>query len=126
MLTYSLPAVNAEHIKRISRQLGIIQFAKGNRPDIDTGYTLDDNARALIALCRVYVDRKDPTCGKYIKRYLEFIRYCIQPDGSLKNYVDKSGTFTPQNEEVLLEDSNGRAVWALGYFICQGDRFLSP
>ncbi len=126
MLTYSLPIVNAEHIKRMSRQLGIIQFAKGNRPDIDTGYTLDDNARALIALCRVYVDKKDLTCEKYIKRYLDFIRYCIQPDGSLKNYVDKSGTFTPQNEDVLLEDSNGRAVWALGYFICHGDSFLYP
>jgi len=125
-LLYSLPAVNAKHIKRMSRHAGIVQFAKGNRPDMETGYTLDDNARALIALCNVYVHEKDLTCEKYIKRYLEFIQYCVQKDGSLKNYVDKFEKFTAQNEEVLLEDSNGRAVWALGYFIYSGDSFLFP
>lgn len=122
-LIYSLPEVNTEHIKRMSRSFGIIQFAKGNRPDINTGYTLDDNARALIALCKTYVDKKDVSCEKYIKRYLKFIRYCFQPDGSLNNYVDEYHEFTSQNNEVLLEDSNGRAVWALGYFICCGDSF---
>lgn len=123
-LSYSLPAVNTEHIKRMSRHFGIVQFSRGNRPDLDTGYTLDDNARALIALCKVDVDRKDPTCEKYVKRYLDYIKYCMQDDGSLKNYVDKSYKFTTQNDEVLLEDSNGRAVWALGFFICYGDNFF--
>ncbi|MEG1573691.1 MAG: glycosyltransferase, partial [Bacteroidales bacterium] len=123
ILNYSLPEVNTEHIKRMSRNIGIIQFSKGNRPDIDTGYTLDDNARALIALCNVSVDKKDLTCDKYIKLYLKFINYCVQEDGSLKNYVDKSGQFTSQNDSVLLEDSNGRAIWALGYFIRHSDCF---
>ncbi|MFA6873605.1 MAG: glycosyltransferase [Bacteroidaceae bacterium] len=125
-LIYSLPIINAKHIKRMSRHAGMVQFAKGNRPDMESGYTLDDNARALIALCNVYVHEKDLTCEKYIKRYLEFIKYCVQEDGSLKNYVDKFEKFTAQNEEVLLEDSNGRAVWALGYFIYYGDSFLYP
>lgn len=122
-LIYSLPPINTEHIKYMSRHFGIIQFSKGNKPDIDSGYTLDDNARALIALCKVYNEQKDLTCETYIRRYLKFILFCLQEDGSFKNYVDKDYQFTSQNESVLLEDSNGRAIWALGYFICQGDSF---
>ncbi|MDR0845201.1 MAG: glycosyltransferase [Tannerella sp.] len=120
---YSLPAVNTEHIKRMSRNFAMVQFARGNRPDVKTGYTLDDNARALMALCKVYVEMKDLSCGKYIKNYLSFIRHCLQPDGSFLNYVDKEIVFTAQNQEVSLEDSNGRAICALGYFISYAGKF---
>lgn len=42
------------------------------------------------------------------------------------NYVDKDGIFTLQNEEVGLDDSNGRAVCALGYFISCAGHFPAP
>lgn len=122
-LIYSLPPINVDHIKRMSRSFAMIQFSKGNRPDIQTGYTLDDNARALIALCRVYVEMKDLSCEKYIKKYLDFISYCQHPDGSFLNYVDKDLLFTSQNDEVLLDDSNARAIYALGYFISHRGKF---
>ena len=122
-LTYSLSGINLDHIMSMSQNFGIIQFSKGNQPDLNTGYTLDDNARALIALCMVDEKEEHPKCGKYIKLYLDFILFCIQDDGTLKNYVDKSNKFTSQNNDVLLEDSNGRAIWALGYFICHANAF---
>ncbi|MEA4886283.1 D-inositol-3-phosphate glycosyltransferase [bioreactor metagenome] len=122
-LIYSLPPISIAHIKRMSRSFGMIQFSKGNRPDIKTGYTLDDNVRALMALCHVYVKTKDPSCEKYIKKYLTFIRYCQQPDGSFLNYVDKQLAFTTQNAEINLEDSNARAIYALGYFISLRGKF---
>nr|WP_320059232.1 glycosyltransferase [uncultured Bacteroides sp.] len=122
-LIYSLPPINAKHIKNMSRNFAMVQFAEGNRPDLSTGYTLDDNARALMALCQFYAETKDESCEKYIKRYLNFMTYCLQPDGSLLNYVDKDLVFTPQNQEVGLEDSNGRAICALGYFLSLGDNF---
>ena len=118
ILTYSLPEIKLDHIVSMSQHLGIIQFSKGNQPDLESGYTLDDNARALIALCMADKQEEHPKYGMYMKRYLEFIQYCLQDDGTLKNYVDMYYNFTPQNDEVLLEDSNGRAIWALGYFIC--------
>lgn len=121
ILTYSLSEINLKHIMSMSQNFGIIQFSKGNQPDLDSGYTLDDNARALIALCMVDENKEHPKYGKHIELYLNFILYCLQNDGTLKNYVDKSGKFTSQNDEVLLEDSNGRAIWALGYFICHGN-----
>lgn len=118
-LTYSLSEINLDHILSMSQQLGIIQFSNGNQPDLDSGYTLDDNARALISICMAEDGDEHQKYGKYIERYLNFMLFCQQKDGTLKNYVDKFGKFTPQNEEVLLEDSNGRAIWALGYFIYQ-------
>jgi glycosyltransferase involved in cell wall biosynthesis len=120
---YFLPPVNVNHIKRMSRSFAMIQFSKGNRPDIRSGYTLDDNARALIALCSAYIAVKDISCEKYIKKYLDFIRYCQQPDGSFLNYVDKDLAFTSQNDEAGLEDSNARAIFALGYFISKRGKF---
>ncbi|MDR2848652.1 MAG: glycosyltransferase [Bacteroidales bacterium] len=120
---YSLPPVNTSHIKRMSRNFAMIQFAKGNRPDIRTGYTLDDNARALMALCSVYVELKDASHEEYIIKYLNFISYCQQTDGSFLNYVDKEFQFTSQNQETGLEDSNGRAIMALGYFISLAGKF---
>lgn len=39
---------------------GMIQFARINHPDIESGYTLDDNARALIAICQHYELTADP------------------------------------------------------------------
>jgi glycosyltransferase involved in cell wall biosynthesis len=122
-LVYALPPLNTDHIKRMSRSFAMIQFSRGNRPDIKTGYTLDDNARALIVLTRMYAERRDASCETFIKMYLNFIRYCQQPDGSFLNYVDKDLLFTPQNEEVGLEDSNGRAIMALGYFISYAGKF---
>jgi hypothetical protein len=37
------------------------------------------------------------------------------------NYVSEDGTFTEQNYETNLADSNGRAVWALEYLVSIGD-----
>lgn len=115
-LVYSLPPVNVSHVRRLSRKWGIIQFAEGNRPDSRTGFTLDDTARALMALCRLTVAGHEAE-EKYVRMYLDFIRYCQQPDGSFLNYVDRDGMFTSQNQAVGLEDSSGRAICALGYFI---------
>ena len=76
-----------------------------------------------MALCQVYVEMRDVSCEKYIRSYLNFIKFCLQPDGSFLNYVDKELAFTGQNQEGGLEDSNGRAVCALGYFISHGDKY---
>lgn len=124
-LVYSLPPINTSHVRRMSRIWGIIQFSKGNRPDSSSGYTLDDTARALMAMCQAAVSKRGKIKERDIKTYLNYIRYCQQPDGSFLNYVDTNGLFTSQNEETGLEDSNGRAICALGYFIAYASHFSS-
>jgi hypothetical protein len=116
-LQYNLPPIKLTHLKAMTTEVGIIQFSKVNQPDITTGYTLDDNARALIATCMYYKLRGDQESIKYIARYLDFIKLCQQKGGDFLNYVDKDLRFTDQNQTTNLDDANGRAIWALGYLI---------
>jgi glycosyltransferase involved in cell wall biosynthesis len=119
-LDYKIPEINLDHIKRLTTKFGMIQFSVINQPDIESGYTIDDNARAMVAMCKHYEITKEKTDLDYIKIYLNFITYCLQEDGSFLNYVDEDKHFTKQNYETNLEDSNGRAIWALGYLISLG------
>lgn len=116
-IRYNLPEINLDHIKKMTTGFGIIQFSIINQPDIDSGYTLDDNARALIAMCMHYELTADKTDLAYIQIYLDFIEHCLQPAGDFLNYVDDNKQFTAQNGETNLDDSNGRAIWALGYVV---------
>ncbi|WP_281323962.1 glycosyltransferase [Flavobacterium sp. IMCC34518] len=116
-LEYKIPEINLDHIKKLTTDFGMIQFSIINQPDIESGYTIDDNARAMVAMCEHFELTKDKTDLDYIKIYLNFISSCLQENGSFLNYVDEDGDFTEQNNETNLEDSNGRAIWALGYLI---------
>jgi glycosyltransferase involved in cell wall biosynthesis len=120
-LQYSLPAINLNHLKHMTTNTGIIQFSKINEPDIFSGYTLDDNARALVATCMYFQLNGNKECVYFIKKYFSFIKRCLQPAGDFLNYVDKDHKFSSQNYAVNLDDANGRALWALGYLVSLAD-----
>jgi glycosyltransferase involved in cell wall biosynthesis len=122
-LHYKLPSINLKHLNKLTTKFGMIQFAKINQPDIESGYTLDDNARAMVATCQYLELYKNDDYIEKVATYLNFIKYCFQADGNFLNYVNEDRLFTMQNDETNLEDSNGRAVWALGYLISQQDYF---
>ncbi len=120
-IQYDLPPINLTHLKQMTTETGIIQFSKINHPDQCSGYTLDDNSRAMVAMCMHFVLTRNKKSVGYIEKYLRFIRSCQQPGGSFLNYVDIENKFTDQNKSVNLDDSNGRAIWALGYIISEKD-----
>ncbi|MCU0421098.1 MAG: glycosyltransferase [Cyclobacteriaceae bacterium] len=122
-LRYNLPPITLSHIKKLTTHTGIIQFGKLSAPLIESGYTLDDNARALIAVCQHYCATHDGADLTLIEVYLEFILYCQQEDGSFLNYVEADGAFHAKNHHENLQDSNGRAIWALGEFVAHGAIF---
>lgn len=116
-LNYKIPELNLEHIERMTTDFGMIQFAKISAPDIASGYTVDDNARALIAVAKHF-----ELTGKFsdlplINIYLNYILFCQQEDGSFLNYVTIDKHFFDKNKDENLEDANGRAIWALGEFL---------
>ncbi len=117
VLRYGLPDINLGHFKKMTTPFGMIQFAKINHPDLSSGYTLDDNARAMVAMCMQYDVFGNKRDLEHIIIYLDFIKHCLLPDGSFLNYVNTEKAFTAQNHEVNLDDANGRAIWALGYLI---------
>ena len=119
---YSLPPLNLTHLRKMTTDFGILQFSRLNQPDPCSGYTLDDNARALIAMCRHYELSGDQADLELIGIYLQFIKHCLQPEGYFLNYVDTEKSFTEQNNKVNLADANGRAVWALGYLVSRQSR----
>ncbi|MHA3788596.1 glycosyltransferase [Flavobacterium hauense] len=120
-LQYRNPAVNLSHIKEMTTDFGMLQFSKLNRPDFESGYTIDDNARAMIAMGQYYKRYKDPSVLKYISIYLNYIEFCQFEDGRFINYVDVNKKITAQNNNENLEDSSGRAMWALGYIVSLGN-----
>lgn len=116
-IRFEIPKISLEHIRRLTTNKAMIQFSKISTPDLESGYTLDDNARALIAVTKHYELTGETADLELINNYLDFIIYCQQNDGKFLNYVDIKGKFFEKNKDENLEDSNGRAIWALGEFM---------
>lgn len=118
---YQLPEISLDHIRRLTTHKGIIQFSGISIPTLSSGYTLDDNARALIAMCLHFELHNDRNVLPLIRMYFDFILSCQQPQGNFYNYVDENGLYFDKNHDENLEDSNGRAIWALGEVIARHD-----
>jgi len=115
--SYKWPSINLLQIARLTTHFGMIQFSHINEPDLNSGYTIDDNARALIVLVEQYVESQSTFDLNLIQIYLDFIAFCQQENGSFLNYVSLEKKFTAQNEDCNLEDSIGRTIWALGFVL---------
>ncbi len=109
-----LPAVSLQYVKGLTSSLGIRQFYE---PEGVSIFTLDDNARALVAFCSHYAQTGDEEDIPFINTYFNFIKHCRQPEGYFLNYTDEKGNFTELNNFTNLADANGRAIWALGYLV---------
>jgi len=109
-----LPPINLRHTKNLTDSFGIIQFAHHTKPDIHSGYCLDDCARALIAVSQYYKVNKRQDIADLINIYLNFIKFTQKSNGKFHNLVTYQKTF---NDQMESEDSFGRAVWALGQVI---------
>jgi glycosyltransferase involved in cell wall biosynthesis len=114
-LSFNFPPIKLDHIKELTTDYGILQFSNFSQPDLSSGYTLDDNARALIDMVMYYNASEDPIALDLATIYLNFIAEIQREDGGFDNYKDINRLLTKRNELVNLEDSNGRALWSLGF-----------
>src|ERR1039458_7383670 len=71
-VNFRRPKLNFSHIKKLTTDFGIIQFSKIDQPDLSSGYTIDDNARAMVAFCMHYEMTRNPEDISYINTYLHF------------------------------------------------------
>jgi len=109
-----LPNINLGHTKALTDAFGMIQFARHTKPDMHSGYNLDDNARALLSYSQYHRIKQLKTTREYILKYLKFVRFCQKSNGKFHNFVSPNRSFIDRTES---EDSFGRAIWALGYVI---------
>jgi len=125
-LRYAWPAISLDHVAHLTGTEGVVQFCDLSEPDLSSGRTLDDNARAMIALCMHHRQYGDAASERMIGVQLGFIEHCQQADGGFLNYVDEHGIYCAKNNHVNLEDSNGRALWALGTLIAGEGTLPAP
>jgi len=89
----------------------MLQHSIYSVPDRRHGYCIDDNARALMLMSAM--DDLDPVVrDKWTTIYASFMQYAWNPDARrFRNFMNFDRTWC---EDVGSEDSNGRALWALG------------
>jgi predicted dehydrogenase len=107
-----MPTIDLRALQRMTDDTGLFQHAIYSVPDPNHGYCIDDNARALIAALlhsrlRGHDERTLP-----IHTYLAFLTYAFNEEtGRFRNFMAYDRRWL---EAAGSEDSQGRALWALG------------
>jgi len=109
------PPINLDHIKKLSDKFSIIQFAQHTKPDPNSGYCLDDAARALLACTMDYEKTPLKSTLNLVNIYFNFIKFVQKTNGKFHNFVTYEKKYNDLEGES--HDSFGRAVWVLGYII---------
>ncbi len=97
-------------VERLSDATGMLQHSVFSVPDRAHGYCVDDNARALILMCRDSTigdaERARLTCA-----YAGFVQHAWNPDTrAFRNFMSFDRSWL---ETEGSDDSCGRTVWAL-------------
>lgn len=93
---------------------GMLQHAIGVVPDRRHGYCLDDNARALM-LTNLAAGLPEAERTQWALTYASFVQHAWNEElGAFRNFMRFDRTWC---EERGSEDSNGRALWALGHTV---------
>ncbi len=102
------PSLDA--VRSMSDETGILQHGLGVVPDRHHGYCIDDNARAL--LLENCLPQGLASAARAL-RYASFIQHAWNPDKArFRNFM---GFDRQWLEQAGSDDSNGRALWALGH-----------
>ena len=100
------PGSGLAAIERLSDARGMMQHSRLDVPDPAHGYCVDDNARALILMVESGEER--PWTGIFAR----FVADAWHPARRrFRNFMAHDGAWL---EEAGSDDSNGRALWALG------------
>ena len=117
-----LPALNLNHLRRLTDDLGMFQHSIFTIPNYGEGYTTDDNARALIFAVSLEQGTSDnpgnrgsaasKSSADLPSRYLSFLEHAFNPaNGRFKNFLALDRRW---NESEGSQDCHGRALWGLG------------
>src|ERR1043165_388889 len=102
--------LSLEHLDRLTDSTGLIQHAIYGIPRRESGYTTDDNARAL-RLCTRLWDRhpEEPMLGRVVT-YLSFLEHARIPGRGFHNFMSYERHWL---DAEGCGDCQGQAVRAL-------------
>ena len=106
MIFHKCPSL--DHLDRMTDSTGLIQHAIYSIPRRESGYTTDDNARALRLCARLWDDRPDERMLGRVACYLSFLEHARCPVRGFHNFLsyqrdwlDAAGTGDCQGQAVL-------------------------
>ncbi|MBU0894525.1 MAG: glycosyltransferase [Nanoarchaeota archaeon] len=110
-ITKKYPKIKLSHLRNLTDNFGCLQFCKAAVPDKKSGYTLDDNTRALIIATLHNSLTESDLSFKLAKKYLKFIEHAQSEEGYFNNiFMNKNKLIGERSDDAF-----GRAIWALGY-----------
>jgi glycosyltransferase involved in cell wall biosynthesis len=109
----SLPELRLDHLLRLTDDTGIIQHATFSVPARESGYCVDDNARALMVALHAEALSGSAETKRLVLTYLAFLHAAQTPEGRFRNFMTYDRSFTSADGPES-EDCTGRALWALG------------
>lgn len=99
-----------DHLDRMTDSTGMIQHAIYNIPRRESGYTTDDNARALRLCTRLWCQRPEDRMLSRVTGYLSLLEYARRPGGGFHNLLNYQRQWLDTDSDG---DCQGQAVRAL-------------
>ena len=115
------PDLKLDHLSRMTDSTGIFQHATYTVPNFAEGYCTDDNARAFILTVLLEELGEDsPQIRALASTYLAFLNYALdRKSRHFRNFMSFDRSWL---ERAGSQDSNGRAIWALGTAVGRSQR----
>lgn len=109
-----LPEIKLDYLACLTDDFGIVHHARYSKPEKRFGYSLDDNARALMVSADHYDTDSKPEIVDFMRTYIKFMKFAQKPSGNFTAIVNskKRKDAAPGSEDI-----QGRAVWSLGYIL---------
>ena len=109
-----LPPIKLNHLINMTDDFGMIQFAKLTKPDISSGYTVDDTARAMMVAALHYNKFGTKTSLNLVEVCLKFLEFVAREDGHFDNYVNADRVVDERRNIIeYSEDPSARTLYAL-------------
>lgn len=106
--------ISLDHLDRMTDSTGLIQHAIYSVPRRESGYTTDDNARALRLCTRLWCRQPEPRMLNRVTGYLSLLEYARRPGGGFHNLLSYQRHWLDTDGDG---DCQGQAVRALAELV---------
>ena len=106
------PSLNFLH--HLTDDFGIVQHSKWHKPNYKFGYSIDDQARALIVCTKYLLEYPNSPDGvkKLLKIYLNFMESAVDKGNVIHNFLSQERKYL---DEIGSDDSRARSFWSLSF-----------
>src|SRR5579864_1709125 len=111
------PEISLCHLDRMTDSTGLIQHAIYSIPRRESGYTTDDNARALRLCVRLWCQHSESRMLNRVAGYLSFLEYARCPGRGFHNFLSYNRLWL---DAEGCGDCQGQAVRALAEVLGSG------